>query len=242
MQPPELSGVVLTHGERNPLPVIEQLSTICEQVVVVHDSRSGGHHIEFDQLADVSDITIVERDFDTFPAQRNAGLDKVRADWVISVDSDECLTLDLKEEIASLTPDPETKIYSIARQEIVHGKELRARLYCDYHPRLFSSDLRYAPKPEVHEEFEVADYSQAINLKNPLVHYIEDSHLELIRKAISYGRRWQKSQNSRNYNNAQILATIPNNLLRHGYWKDGMHGLGMAATNFAFRLGTRLPK
>jgi hypothetical protein len=75
-----------------------------------------------------------------------------------------------------------------------------------------------------------------------LASWIEDSHLELIRKAISYGRRWQKSQNSRNYNNAQILATIPNNLLRHGYWRDGMYGLGMAATNFAFRLGTRLPK
>lgn len=242
MRPPELSGLVLTHGERNPLIVIEQLATICEQVVVVHDVRSGSNKIEDNQLARSNDITIIEREFDTFPAQRNAGLDKIRADWVISVDSDECLTLDLKEEIASLTPEPGKKIYSIPRQEVVRGKNLNTKLYCDYHPRLFSSDLRYASQPEVHEELVGVDYSQAVKLTNPLVHYIEDSQTELMRKAVSYGRKWRHGQNSRSYNNVQILATIPNYLLRHGYWRDGIDGLGMAAVNFAFRVGTRLPK
>lgn len=240
MQRGDLSGLVLTHGDRDPSELLEQMGNICDQIVLIHDNRNGPFQKDLND-ASQAEITLIEREFDTFPAQRNAGIEKALGSWVLSVDSDEQLSNGLVDELSKLEPPKTVDVYGIARTEVWRNRVTRSALYCQFHPRLFRSNIRYAPIPLVHEEFQDTDYSKVVNLRQPLIHNMDESTTAIARKSFLYGRSWQADKENRTFNNVQLFGTIPNMLIRHGYWRDGVAGLCIATTQFVYRLGTRFP-
>ncbi|MEP7204948.1 MAG: hypothetical protein ABI716_02020 [Candidatus Saccharibacteria bacterium] len=238
MQRGELSGLVLTHNGRDPRLVIQQLATVCEQVVLVNDARFGEFELNGNP-PDNCELTVVERHFDNFPDQRNAGIEKALGSWVLSVDSDELLTEKLTKELAELEPTPGAQVYALPRTEIIKGQCLQnANLYSSYHPRLFKSSMRYAALPKIHEEFADFDYGTVVNLNYGLTHQPEENNLELIVKAFGYGQQWFGDR----YSWGQVFGSIPSLMLRRGYWRDRMNGLAMASVQASFRLGTKLQR
>lgn len=244
MQPPELSGLVLTHGERNPSLLIEQLSRLCGQVVVVVDSI-GARNDPISTLGPFPDceLTVIERDFDTFPGQRNAGIEKALGDWVLVADSDELLSPELAEEIAALEPSDAIDVYNLGRIEHLKDNELRvAHAFGSLHPRLFRSFVRYAPEPVVHERLEVAP-DRVGSLRGKLQHFPEESYKALVLKALGYGREkglCDQNQDGPEFSWFKIASTLPNFMLRRGFWRDGSKGLSMAFLQMSYRIGTRI--
>ncbi len=237
MKRSELTGLVLTHGERDPMVTLDQLATVCGQIVVVQDTRTPTNPLPLENISNETEITVVDRDFDTFPAQRNAGIEKARGDWVLSVDSDEYVSRDLAEALTGLRPAQTDEVYGIPRQELLHGQTLSSRLYCDYHPRLFRSHIRYAATPVVHEEFVDFDYGQLGFIEAPLVHDMSDSLYELFTKSYAYGRAWQLSRPDSECGLRQLANITLGPVVRHGGWRDGIAGLAIAATQLAYGVG-----
>ncbi len=238
----ELSGLVLTHGNRNPSAVVTQLALICDQVVIVHDNRAAAFDVKnFGNLKDLCDVSVLERPFDTFPAQRNAGIEKALGSWVISIDSDELVSSDLRQEISGLQPPCHTAIYEISRKEIRNGRELKtAHPYGVWHPRLFRADKRYADYPVVHEELAKTEADQIGRLSGTIQHWPDEYFYDLLVKAFEYGRAERASGCNRDFSWLKITSTIPNFMLRRGFWRDGKQGLALAGMQTAYRLGTKV--
>lgn len=236
----QLSGLVLTHGERDPAPQVEQLLEVASQVVLVADGyRATERAHELGATVVGGEITVVERAFDTFPDQRNVGIEKAVGEWVLALDSDEKLSDNLQAEIIDLEPDADTDVFAIPRRELFGGRAQRGRLYGP-HPRLFRSHLRYAPQPVVHERFEDFGSLNIEDLQHELLHFPVEGRLSLLKKSFTYGRQMAEHGGAaEEFGWKQTLTTLPRRLVHGGYWRDGFNGAMLAAMEAAYRLGTK---
>jgi glycosyltransferase involved in cell wall biosynthesis len=104
-----------------------------------------------------------------FAAQRNFGLSKARGEWVLFVDSDEIVSIDLQKEICEAIENDSISGYFVKRRDMVFGKILSHGEVG--HVRL----LRLAKRTEgawrrpVHEVWEVKGITA--ELRNPLFHF-----------------------------------------------------------------------
>jgi glycosyltransferase involved in cell wall biosynthesis len=99
---PRLAVLIVAKDEADNLD--ECLSTVAwadERIVVVDQATRDATL----QIARRRASTVIARPFDDFASQRNAGLDLATADWVLSIDADERVTPELKEEILDILGD-----------------------------------------------------------------------------------------------------------------------------------------
>ena len=74
-------------------------------------------------------VTIFQREFDTFAGQCNFGLSLIKTEWVLSLDADYVLTPEIQKEIADLKPGDEVAGFSAGFHYCIDGRRLRATLY-----------------------------------------------------------------------------------------------------------------
>lgn len=245
MKPAELSGLVLTHGNRNNQKLYRQLSEICGQLVIVHDTRT----VAFDrtstyEITGVRDVevTLVERQFDTFPKQRNAGIERAFGVWALSVDSDELLAPELIAEIADLEAEDGVDVYTMPRRETLFGKRLKVAGHSgsttSVHPRLFKTKLRYNDFPLVHERFVGDEQLRVKTLAGALEHYPTENIVDIYRKAFRYGRLRGVSFAAEGLTHEYPKTAA--NLARY-VAEDGVLGLAAAGIKIAYGLGVRMP-
>ncbi|MBI1952473.1 hypothetical protein HYS42_01965 [Candidatus Saccharibacteria bacterium] len=239
MKRAELSGLVLTHDQRDITKLHGQLSTICGQLIVVHDSRFGSFsETLLPQPSVRTEVTVVERAFDTFPRQRNAGIEKALGAWVLSVDSDELITDELASEISNLEPSPSTDAFSFRRKEYMFGRPLSIAAPCGstetLHPRLFRAGNRYQETPLIHERFINNERLELAVLSGKLEHLPTESLAALYKKAFQYGRlRAQSAEGRLGSDHKQDASKLFEYVL-----KDGFSGLAIAGLKVAQALGS----
>jgi glycosyltransferase involved in cell wall biosynthesis len=122
----EITPLILTLNEApNLLRVLDKLKWA--QEVIVLDSFSTD---ETESIArSFANVVFVQRKFDTFAAQCNFGLDRVRSDWALSLDADYIVTDELLTEIAHLPAEPSISAYVARFRYCVAGRPLRGSLY-----------------------------------------------------------------------------------------------------------------
>jgi glycosyltransferase involved in cell wall biosynthesis len=238
-----VSGLVLTHADRDPSLAIRQISELAGQIVVVQDTRDEASFNIEDLQGGVHtgcDVVVVSRRFDNFPNQRNAGIDATSGEWVLSVDSDESLAPDLQDELKVLEPESGIDIYAFRKYEHLTGRRLRvANFYgglAAYHPRLFRSTLLYAEQPRVHEEFIDQQDLTIRQLEGHLMHEPDETVIQLIAKAFRYGIEGgsepKTGHNSFNY------AKLAHHLAQFVI-SDKIPGLAVASMQIAYGLGVK---
>jgi glycosyltransferase involved in cell wall biosynthesis len=175
-----LGALVLTYNEEdNITDCLASLEWVDEIVVV--DSYSED---ETCQLAGEFTDNVYQREFDDFASQRNFGLDKLTADWVLVVDADERITAKLREEIEATLTDPQAEGYRIPRKNYFLGRWIK---YCGWYPdytlRLFKvEENRY--QGLVHEGLDLAGEVKQLN--NPLTHYTYSNLAQYLDKINHY--------------------------------------------------------
>jgi glycosyltransferase involved in cell wall biosynthesis len=121
-----LSALILTYNEQeNIRRTLEALVWVPK--VIVMDSFSN------DQTIDIArscpNVEIMQRVFDTYANQRNAGLDRIDTEWVLTLDADYVLTPELQEEIKKLDPASDLAVYWAEFDYCIFGRPLRASIY-----------------------------------------------------------------------------------------------------------------
>ena len=124
----DITPIILTFNEAANIGRSLERLTWARQVVVV-DSGSTDETLAI--ASRFANVRTVHRPFDTFAGQWCFAVNEtaVATDWILRFDADYMLEPALREELAALTPSPQTAAYEIGFTYCIAGKPLRASLY-----------------------------------------------------------------------------------------------------------------
>ena len=138
-----------------------------------------------------SNVHRIEGAFLGFGPTHNLASQAARFDWILSIDSDEVVTPDLREEIRHLALDP-SSIYSFPRHNEFNGKWIR---WCGWFPdrviRLYHRRFTKFSEALVHEGVETVG-CKPVELSAPLRHYSYDSLSDFLTKMQIYSDLFAK--------------------------------------------------
>ncbi|WP_342050654.1 MULTISPECIES: glycosyltransferase family 2 protein [unclassified Cupriavidus] len=229
----KISAVLITKNEAH--NIAECLASVswCDRAIIV-DSGSTDGTVEIARSlgADVYQT-------DTWPGfgpQKNLALSKVQTEWVLSIDADERVTPELRDEILAAIESGSADAYEMPRLSRFCGRFIRhGGWYPDYLTRVFRVGKARFTDDLVHENV-VADQPVA-RLRTPLLHYTYDDFSQVLRKIDQYSTLGAQ-QAFRRGKTATVASA-----LGHGVWAflrtwvfrrgflDGAQGLGVALMN-----------
>jgi glycosyltransferase involved in cell wall biosynthesis len=119
-------------------------------------------------------------------AQRNAGIEAARNEWILALDADERAGHALAREIGSAVHAPEHEGYRLRFRSSFLGRELRHGAYAnDWHIRLFTRRRRYS-LDMVHERLE--PIAAVGSLSEPVDHVPFRDFPHYLEKVLRYAR------------------------------------------------------
>jgi glycosyltransferase involved in cell wall biosynthesis len=161
-----LSVAIITYNEKDNIrQCLESISWVDEIIVV--DSGSDDGTVDICKEYGVRFFT---EPWQGFARQKNSAVEKTTRYWVLSLDADESITAELKEEIeATINLSVAKDGYYVARKNYFLGKWIK---YCGWYPdytlRLFKKGKGTFGEREVHESIDLTGSTGY--LKNPMVH------------------------------------------------------------------------
>jgi glycosyltransferase involved in cell wall biosynthesis len=134
-----LSAVIITLNCAGELPPCFDSVAFADELVVV-DSGSSDGTVE---LARARGARVVHQDWLGFGKQKQFAVEQARNDWVLSIDSDERVTAELRASMEKALAAPQFRAYQFPRCNRFMGRYLRhGEGYPDWSLRLF--DRRHA--------------------------------------------------------------------------------------------------
>lgn len=162
---------------------------------------------------------------------KNFGFEKANGDWILSVDADERITLELTKEIRRKIVSSTFNAYEIPRKNIIFGKWIKNSIWWpDFNLRLFRRGKGKFPLKHVHEKLEVI--GGVGRLENPMIHFNYETVSQFLTKmdktyTESETANFIKSGKSIFWHDAIRWPTadfVKTFFFQRGY-KDGLHGL-----------------
>ncbi len=167
MTRPRLSVVVITKDEEERVRACLESVAWADELVVV-DAESTDKTA---QIAREFTDHVYVRPWPGFAAQKNFGLEQATGDWTLSVDADEEVSRELREEIEAVLAASGAACagYRIPRRNLFWGRFIRhGGLYPDWQLRLFRRGRGRFVDRAVHESVEVE--GEVGRLRAALVH------------------------------------------------------------------------
>ncbi len=186
LSPASVCAAVIARDEELEIAQCLQGLVWADQVLVVVDAASRDRTAEIARSF-TPDVAVMP--FQDYARQRNAALGLARTGWVFFVDADERVSVELAQEVRSVTAAPGDMVgYWVPRRNIIFGRWVRhTGWYPDYQLRLLRlGHAKYDEERLVHEV--VLLDGPAGYLRNPLVHYNYRSLAEFQEKQERYSR------------------------------------------------------
>lgn len=182
MTRPRLSVVVITWNEEERLRGCLESAAWADELVVV-DAESRDKTV---QIASEFTDHVLVRPWPGFPEQKNFALGQASGEWLLSLDADEEVSPELREEIlALLAAGPPCVGYQVPRRNIFWGRWMRhGGLYPDWQLRLFHRGRGHFVARAVHESVEVD--GPVGRLRHPLVHRSYRDTTDFLERANRY--------------------------------------------------------
>jgi glycosyltransferase involved in cell wall biosynthesis len=221
----KISVIVITKDEEK--NIFDCLKSVewADEIIVV-DSESSDKTIE---LAKKSTEKIFIKKWEGYVPQKKYALGLANNDWVLSLDADERITEELKNEILNLSLD-NVSGYKIRRKNFLFKKEITS---CgwekDYQLRLLKKDKTSFSDRLVHEKFIVE--GEVKTLSNPMIHYTFSSFTDYFNKINYYTSlkaqelfKKKKKIGGWTIFSHSVSAFFAFFIIRKGF-KDGVYGL-----------------
>ena len=218
MEDCKLSVVIITKNEEKFIGDAIKSASFANEVLIL-DSGSSDNTCK---IAEELGASIYSHEWLGFGPQKNRAVELAKNDWVFVLDSDERITIELKEEILKILNNPSNDGYFVARLNNFFGKNIKTcGLYPDYSIRLFNRTKAKFNNVNVHESVQLK--SNIGYLKNHMIHLAYDNIEEFIQK--------QNRYSTLNHKKKSILKAIINPywtffklfILKRGFL-DGWHG------------------
>lgn len=223
----KISCVLITFNEEENLKKTLPAVSWCDEIVVV-DSGSSDDTIE---VCEKFDCKIFHREFDGYGTQKQFAVSKAEHDWILSLDADEVISEELRNEILSELDKEkinyegfliQRRLFFLGRR-FKHGRESR-----DYHLRLFNKNYGNYTNDSVHEK--VVTKGEVKKLKGELFHYSYSNIHQYFEKFNSYTSRAAKElyKQGKRKSIAAIVFSFPlyfvKNYFVYGNFLNGFQG------------------
>jgi glycosyltransferase involved in cell wall biosynthesis len=176
----KISVTVITKDEEKNISDCLASVDWADEIIVV-DSESTDRTIE---LAKKFTEKVFIKKWEGYVPQKRYALSLATNEWVLSLDADERVTPELKEEILNLSPGDYFG-FKIRRKNFLMNKEITS---CgwekDYQLRLFKRNKADLNDRLVHEKFVVE--GEVATLENPMIHYTFSSFTDYLNKINYY--------------------------------------------------------
>ena len=221
----KISVIIITKDEEKNISDCLKSVQWADEIIVV-DSESTDRTVE---LAKKFTDKVVVRKWDGYVPQKKYALSLASNEWVLSLDADERITSELKDEILN-TNSEKFDGYKIRRRNFLYNKEIKSCGWGnDYQLRLFRKNKTDLDERLVHEKFVIN--GEVSSLKQPMIHYTFGSFAEYFLKINYYtSLKAQEIYNKKRKINGWIIFihTISSFfsffIIKRGF-KDGVYGL-----------------
>ncbi|AGX86544.1 glycosyltransferase family 2 protein [Candidatus Symbiobacter mobilis] len=226
----KLSAIIITHNEQaNIGECIRCLDFVDEVVVLDHGSTDDTVHIARSLGARVHTTD----DWPGFGPQKNRVLDLAQGQWILSIDADERVTPELRQEILRSIACDTADCFALPRLSWFCGKFIRHSGWApDLVDRLFKAGTARFSNDLVHEK--LLPQGPSHRLSTPLLHFSYRDFSDVLRKIDRYSTASSAQAYARG-KRASVLGAMG-----HGLWAflrtfflqagflDGEHGLVLA--------------
>lgn len=226
----KLSAIVINkNGGKKLAGCLESLK-FCDEILLI-DSGSTDDSLE---IARKNQARIVEAGSKGFSQSRNIGAKEAKGEWLLYIDADEEVSLDLREKIrktiGSSIHQP-LNSFRIYRKNIILGKWLR---YGDWWPdpvhRLMKKTALKKWRGELHEYPVVG--GKAGLIKEPIIHYSKDSISEMVKNSRQFAPIEAKLKMAARHPPVKVyhyLIAMGREFWNRGIiksgWRDGVAGI-----------------
>lgn len=182
----KLSVVIITKNEeKNIERCLKSILEVADEIIVV-DSFSTDNTMA---LCEKYDVRVIQRKFEGYGSQKQFATEQANFDYVLSLDADEELSLELRKSILTAKESSEYDCYSFNRRNFCCNKAIR---FCGWYPdkqiRLFNKRLLNWNDRTVHELIEVSNKQLISHLSGDLNHYTCSSFTEQQEKGEKYAK------------------------------------------------------
>jgi glycosyltransferase involved in cell wall biosynthesis len=178
----KLSVIIITLNEAENIRACLESVIWADEIIIV-DSGSTDETLQICQ--EFSATIVMNTNWQGFGYQKNLALQHATGDWVLSLDADERISVQLREAIIHTINSADADAYSLPRQTYFLGKKMRhGGWWPDYVLRLFRRDLGRFTNVLVHETIEVKGNTKI--LQEPIIHYSYTSLEQLLTKINKY--------------------------------------------------------
>jgi glycosyltransferase involved in cell wall biosynthesis len=203
--------------------------------LVVADSASADDTVK---VAEAHGARVVQIPLTTFSELRNRAADACTSDWILSLDTDERCTAELRDEILALiASNPDCDAYYVPRRNYFMGRWIKGSgWYPNYRPpQLYRrGSMRYTGI--IHEEVDMVRGGKIGKLTNALWQYPFDSFEEILDKANRYSTVGARKLEHKRVTLGTALGHATWAFLKHYFFKvgfiDGWAGFVIAMGNF----------
>lgn len=231
-----LSVILITKNEEANLKDCLESVSFADEIIVV-DSQSSDKTQEIARSFGAKlEIT---SDWPGFGPQKNRALNLATQDWVLSIDADERVTPELKQEILTAIASPNAAdCYAIPRSSWYCGRFMKhSGWYPDYVDRLFKRGSAKFSDHLVHERLLPTGSSGKLN--NHFLHYSYRDFSQVLKKVDVYSSAAAQQAFKQGKKGGLGEALV------HGFWAffrtyvlrrgflDGKYGLALAISNAA---------
>jgi len=164
----KLSVVIITHNEeKNIGRCLESVDKLADEIIVVDSFSTDRTEL----ICREKGVTFVQRPWEGFSAAKNFANGLAKGDFILSLDADEALSPDLRENLETLKQNITNDAYSINRLTQYCGKWIRhGGWYPDSKIRLFRRGS-CSWTGDVHEELVFKKAPKQGYIKGDILHY-----------------------------------------------------------------------
>ncbi len=164
----KLSVGIITFNEEKILPkTLEAVRKVADEIIIV-DSHSSDRTVD---IAKSFGAEVYDEKWKGFGPQKNSVIEKCRGEWILLIDADEELSVELLEKIDQIKNGIfDHDVYEINRCSVCFGKELRYGGWSNqYVTRLWKKGTVKVSDNLVHEEY--ITEAEVGRIKEKIYHY-----------------------------------------------------------------------
>lgn len=174
----KISAAIITLNEEDNIArAVSSVSWADETIVV--DSGSTDRTVE---ISESLGAKVVTQEWLGFGPQKQFAVEQCTNDWILSIDADEFVSDELREEIEGLKGSPSSNLangYQIPRLTEYLGREIRhSGWFPDHQLRFFDKSFGRWKDMVVHESVEMIEGATVYKLQNPIGHRSVKSLIE----------------------------------------------------------------
>ena len=195
----KISVVIITYNEENSLErCLESVKPVADEIVIL-DSFSTDNTV---QIGLDAGAVVHQQTFHGYKEQKNAAVQFASYNYILSVDADEALSVELINSILNAKEDLRYAAYSMNRCNFFYGRFIRHGLwYPDKKVRLFNKRFARWGGMNPHDKVILDNDRNTHHLEGDLLHYSFDSVNEYVKRndeisSIAAASLYKKGQHS----------------------------------------------